>query len=205
MRTQCIPQHSRPRTNRAVSIFFFKSLTGRKDGDGAATGATVCLRFLTNFVFSCCMLSGAVAVVRCRGCDDVSWWWAVPRPAPPRTTKYYYYILYLYTKYKPRRSNDTDYSRVASPVTRAGSSWSWWETRTPPVCSYFFDTVAHAPLPSHTVAATTPLRPPSSRVLLVGRCCCFCWHRRPVVLIRKPVRSRFTGITAVVFLECLDV
>lgn len=114
----------------------------------------VCLRFLTNFVFSWCMLSGAVAVVCCRGCDDVSWRWAVPRPAPPRTTKYYYYILYLYTKYKPRRSNDTDYSRVASPVTRAGSSWSWWETRTPPVCFYFFDTVAHCP-----VTLLLPLRP----------------------------------------------
>jgi len=144
------------------------------------TGRRPARRYVFDFwQISCCMLSGAVvAVVRCRGCDDVRGWWAAPRPAPPRTTKYYYY-LYLYTKYKPRRSNDTDYSRVASPVTCASSSW--WETRTPPICFYFSDTVAHCRLPSRTVAAATPLRPLLSRVLLVVRCCCFCWHRRPVV------------------------
>lgn len=187
MRTQCTPQHSRPRTDTVASIFFLKSLTGVKDVRWVGGRRDGMSSISDEFRVLYAQWS-SVAVVSCRGCDDVSGWWAVPRPAPPRTTKYYYYYLYLYTKYEPRRSNYTDYSRVASPViTRAGSSW--WETRTPPVCFYFFDTVAHCP-----VALLLPLRP------FVRRWFVFC--SLPVVVVFVDIVGPvFWSIIYIRFLE----
>lgn len=106
----------------------------------------------------------------CHGRDDVSGWWAVSFSAPSRRGRLLLLLLFVFC-IQTAAAVVTRGSRFRLlRGTRAGSSW--WETWTPPpICFYFFDTVAL--WPSRTVAATTPC-PVALTPCSIRFCFCFC-------------------------------